>query len=132
MACACVLFQSFLRCVVHELGTFACAHWWARESVSASGGNTSFKQACNKGIRERCNTKVYVQVRVVRMRRRAWLRPLCFHLSCKRLRKPQALNMRTRSRSNTFRLRAFPTIIPSCLSDIPCLQRIALKGFLAI
>ena len=86
-------------CVVHELGTFACARWWARENVSASCGNTSFKQACSKGIRDRCNAKVYVQVRVVRLRQHAWLRSLCSHLSGKHLRKLQALNMRTRSRS---------------------------------
>ena len=104
----------------------------ARESVSASRGKTSCKQACNKGIRKRRNTNVYVRVRVVRMRPRTLLRYPRFHLSCERLRKPQALNMRTRSRSNTFWLRASPAIIPSCLSDISCLQRITLTGFLVL
>ena len=84
------------------------------------------KQARGQGIRERCRAEVYLQARVVLMR------CLCCHLSFKRLRKPQALNIRTRSRSNTFRLRAFPAIIPNCLSDIPSLQRNALRGFLAI
>jgi hypothetical protein len=70
-------------------------------------------QARGRGIRERCRAEVYVQARVVLMR------CLRCYLSVKRLRKPQALNKRTRSRSNTVTLRAFPTIIPSCLSDMP-------------
>ena len=37
------------------------------------------------------------------------------HRSFTGFRKPQALKMRTSNRSNTFRLKAFPTIIPSCL-----------------
>ena len=108
----------------------ARAEWCARVRADgrarAQSRKDLTKQACNKGIRERCRAEVYVQARVVLMRR------LCCHLSFKRLRKPQALNIRTRSRSNTFRLRAFPTIIPSCLSDMPSLQRNTLRGFLAI
>ena len=84
------------------------------------------KQARGRGIRERCRAEVYVQARVVLMR------CLRCHLSVKRLRKPQALNKRTRSRSSTFTLGAFPAIIPSCLSDMPSLQRSTLRGFLAI
>jgi len=108
----------------------ARAEWCARVRADGRARAQSRKeikqQARNQGIRERCRAEVYVQARVVLMR------CLRCHLSVKRLRKPQALNKRTRSRSSTFTLRAFPAIIPSCLSDMPSLQRNTLRGFLAI
>ena len=105
----------------------ARAEWCARvradvRARAQSRKEINKKQARNQGIRERCRAEVYVQARVVLML------CLCCHLSVKRLRKPQALNKRTRSRSNTFTLRAFPAIIPSCLSDMPSLQRNGLRG----
>jgi len=103
----------------------ARAEWCARVRADgrarAQSRKEMKKQARGRGIRERCRAEVYVQARVVLMR------CLRCHLSVKRLRKPQALNKRTRSRSNTFTLRAFPAIIPSCLSAMPSLQRSTLR-----
>ena len=134
--CVCVL-PVLSPYVVRSLSTFACVRVRActtsgRERVSPQVADRHHEiEHATKGSASR-NTNVYVQVRVVRMRRRTLLRSVCFQLSCKRLRKPQAVNMRRRTRSNTFWLRAVPAIIPSCLSDIPCLQRITLTGLLAI
>ena len=104
----------------------ARAEWCARVRADgrarARSRTEMKKQERGRGIRERCRAEVYVQARVVLMR------CLRCHLSVKRLRKPQALNKRTRSRSSTFTLRAFPAIIPSCLSDMPSLQRSTLRG----
>ena len=120
LACACSFVWKSL-CAVRVLnGARACAR------MGAIAERDKNKQARGRGIRERCRAEVYVQARVVLMR------CLRCHLSVKRLRKPQALNKRTRSRSSTFTLRAFPAIIPSCLSDMPSLQRSTLRGFLAI
>ena len=119
----------FVRPEIYVRG--ARAEWCARvradgRARAQSRKEINKKQARGRGIRERCRAEVYVQARVVLMR------CLRCHLSVKRLRKPQALNKRTRSRSSTFTLRAFPAIIPSCLSDMPSLQRSTLRGFLAI
>ena len=107
---------------VHGARAEWCARVRADGRARAQSREEIIKQARNQGIRERCRAEVYVQARVVLMR------CLRCHLSVKRLRKPQALNKRTRSRSSTFTLRAFPAIIPSCLSDMPSLQRSTLTG----
>ena len=105
----------------------ARAEWCARVRADGRARAQSRKEikkagARCRGIRERCRVEVYVKARVVLMR------CLRCHLPVKRLRKPQALNKRTRSRSSTFTLRAFPATIPSCLSDMPSLQRSTLTG----
>ena len=104
----------------------ARAEWRARVCADgrarAQSRTEMKKQARGRRIRERCRAEVYVHDWVVLMR------CLRCHLSVKRRRKPQALNKRTRSRSSTFTLRAFHAIIPSCLSDMPSLQRSTLTG----
>ena len=113
----------FVRPEIYVRGALAewCARVRADGRARAQSRTEMKKQARGRGIRERCRAEVYVQARVVLMR------CLRCHLSVKRLRKPQALNKRTRSRSSTFTLRAFPAIIPSCLSDMPSLQRNTLR-----
>jgi hypothetical protein len=113
-------------CVVHFLGMggygYACVCEFARARRAQK--DTESGRAAKRSVSAVCFAPTLVCTCHICLRICfIFMRPACpVHRSFKGFRMPQAFKMRTSSRSNTFRLKAFPTIIPSCLSDIPTLR----------